>query len=65
MDFSAVGLKEGIVKFGKILLWVAISGALTALIDYFKALDFGQWVVIQGLINSALAGMLTWVSTKK
>jgi len=63
-DFS-FGFKDGAIKFAKVLLWVAISGAITALINYFKALDFGEWVVVQGMINSLLAGLLKWSEAKK
>lgn len=64
MDYTSAGIKEGAIKFSKVLLWVAVSGAITALINYFNTLNFGEWVVIQGVINSLLAGLLTWVKTK-
>jgi len=64
-DLSKAGLKDGAIKFGKVLLWVAISGAITALISFFEKLDFGQWVVLQGLINALLAGLARWITTKQ
>lgn len=65
IDLSRAGALSGIIKFGKVLLWVAVAGAITALINYFQTLDFGEWVVVQGIINALLAGIAKWITTKQ
>lgn len=65
MDFSVAGVKEGLIKFAKIVLYVAISGALTALIDYFKPLTTGEFGVVYVAINGLLGFLKTWVMTKR
>ena len=63
------GVREGIIKTGKVLLWVAVSGAVTALIAYISdlkvAADSEVLIGVYALTNSLLAGILKWLATKK
>lgn len=62
------GVKQAIVKFGTIVLWVAVSGAVTALVDYFGSMQVDPQnyalVAIVGLVNALLAGLAKWLTTK-
>lgn len=67
--FNRAGVKEAFVKFGKIVLWVAVSGAITAIADWFTTIkvdpDKYILVAIVGLVNALLAGLAKWATTKK
>jgi len=60
---------DGVIKFLKIVGWVAASGALTAILEYVKDLqiDPDKYVLVAfvGLVNAILAGLAKWLSTKK
>lgn len=66
---NEAGVKEAFIKFGKIILWVAVSGAATAIIDYLKNMEINPQnyvlVAIVGLVNAILAGVVKWATTKK
>jgi hypothetical protein len=66
---NRAGMKEAVVKFGKIVLWVAVSGAVTALVDYFGSMQVDPQnyvlVAIVGLVNALLAGLARWLTTKQ
>ena len=65
MDFSKAGL-DSFKKYLVILVWVAISGALTSLIEYVSSLKFDApvYVASMAIINYVLKAALTWVSIK-
>ena len=67
IDFSSAGLWDGIKKAGKVALWVAGSGAVTALIAELSKYDVTKqdvWVaVLIMLANSILAGVSKWLGT--
>jgi len=68
MDFSTAGWKDALLKVGKVALWVALSGAVSALIAWLKGVEIpadAYWfgLLILG-VNSILAGLLKWLSTK-
>ena len=67
MDFSTAGLKDGALRLGKVLLYVAISAVVAELITIV-----GNWtpttiefITLQGVINAILAGLKVWLSTSK
>jgi hypothetical protein len=64
MDVTKVGPFK---KYAVIVLWVALSGALTSLIEYVSSLSFDVpvYVAILAIINYILKAALTWVTTKK
>jgi hypothetical protein len=66
MDFSRAGL-DSFKKYAVIVLWVALSGALTSLIEYVGGLEFEApaYVAILAIVNYILKAALTWVTTKK
>jgi len=68
MDFSLSGWKDGLLKVGKVALWVAASGAVSNLILWLKDVQIpvdAYWfgLLILG-VNSILAGVLKWLGTK-
>ena len=67
--FNNAGIMDGVKKAGTVLLWIAVSGALSALIEFISKLpiDSSDYLMIAfvGLINAALAGALKWAQTKK
>lgn len=64
MDVTKVGPFK---KYAAIILWVALSGALTSLIEYISKLQFDApvYVAILAIINYLLKSALVWVSAKK
>lgn len=64
LDFSKAGAKEAVVHALKIIVYIGVSGALTALINYFKPLEGSEYGIVFTLINSVLAGGLKWITTK-
>lgn len=64
MDVTKVGPFK---KYAAIILWVAMSGALTSLIEYISKLQFDApvYVAILAIINYLLKSALVWVSAKK
>lgn len=69
MDFSSAGWKDGVLRALKVAGWVALSGAVSALIAYLGSLhvDPSQItaVAIVGLLNAILAGLKDWLDTKR
>jgi hypothetical protein len=68
LDFSSAGWKEALLKVLKVALWVALSGAISALITWLKGVEIpvdAYWfgLLILG-VNSVLAGLLKWLGTK-
>ena len=66
MDFTKVGL-DSFKKYLWIILWIAVSGALTSLIEYLSGLKFDVpvYTAILAIINYILKSTLVWVTTKK
>ena len=66
MDFSLAGWKEGLTKIGKVFLWVAVSAVITKAIELVSNWQpsTAEFVLMQGLLNSVLAGVVKWISTK-
>jgi hypothetical protein len=65
MDFTKAGLKEGFKRAIKVIFYVALSGAITSLIAYFKPMETSEYGIVFALVNSFLAGAEKWVTTKK
>jgi hypothetical protein len=69
LDFSKYGIKEAIIKFGKILGWYAASGLLAGayaiIANYHPTESQYMAVLIIASINSALAGLSKWLTTHK
>lgn len=63
-DFSKCGIKEGIEKALIVICYVAVSGAITALINYFKPLEGNEYGLVYMVINAGLAGIQKWITTK-
>jgi len=68
-DFSSAGIGEGLKKMVVVACYVAVAGAITALIDWLGGLqiDASNYYLVAGVgvVNMALAGILKWVNTKK
>ena len=69
LDVSSAGWKDALLKVGKVALYVAISGAVSALIAWLKGVEIpadAYWfgLLILG-VNSILAGVLKWLDTSK
>jgi len=69
MDFSSAGIKDAVIKMLKVAGYVAISGAVVALIEWIGKLNLdpaNYWMIAAvGVINMLLAGILKWIGTKK
>jgi hypothetical protein len=63
MDFSSAGLKAGLLKAGKVLIYIAVSGAITALINYITPLTSGEFGTIYAVINLILVFLQKWLGT--
>lgn len=65
MDFGLKGLKEGFLKALKVLLWIAVSGAITAIIGYVAQFQNDTtYGVVYLIVNPVLMWLKTWVETK-
>jgi hypothetical protein len=61
------GAKESAIKFIKIMAWVAFSAMVTKLatmVSDWKPTT-AEWVIVQGLLNSAIPSLVKWVATKE
>jgi len=69
LGVNRLGIVDGLKKAGKVALWVACSGAITALIAELAKYDVSKqevWVAIAIMAaNAILAGVQKWLSTKK
>jgi hypothetical protein len=65
MNFSKAGLKEAVVKAVKVIAYVAVSGAITSLINYFKPMEADEYGIVFTAINSGLAFLQKWLSTSE
>lgn len=65
MDFSQAGIKEAIIRFFTVVAYVALSGAITELVNYFKPMEAGEYSVVFTAINAGLAAAQKWVTTKR
>lgn len=68
-DFSKYGIKEGIIRFLKVVGWYALSGALAGvavILAKYHPTE-GQYLAVLAIaaINSVLAGIEKWLSTHK
>lgn len=64
MDISSAGALDGLKNAAKVVVYIAVSGALTALISYFKPLETNEWGFVYATINTGLAFLKTWLTTK-
>lgn len=62
---SKAGLKEAVIKAVKVIGYIAVSGAITALINHFKPLESGEHGVVFTAVNAGLAFLQKWLATKK
>jgi len=66
---NRAGLIEGLIKTGKVLVYVAASGALVALADYLKGMSLEPQnyllIGVVGIVNGLIAGALKWLAIKK
>lgn len=64
--FNANGIKEGAIKMLIVAGYIALSGAITALISWSTDMQAtgGQWAIIWSVVNMLLAGLQKWLSTK-
>lgn len=67
MDFSKAGLLDGLKKTLIIALWIAVSGAVTALIAWVSSISINSADVYAvlgvGAVNAILAGISKWLTT--
>ena len=63
---SLSGWQEGMLKVIKVLGWVAVSAVITKCIELVSnwTPTTAEWVLVQGLLNSILAGVAKWLTTK-
>jgi len=64
-DYSPAGLKEGLIKALKVAGYIALSGAIAALIDYIKPLTTGELGAVYGIVNLILVFAKEWLLTRK
>lgn len=66
--FNEAGLWDGFKKFVVVVVWVALSGAVTGLIAWLGNLPINQEdavaVASVALVNALLAGVSKWLQTK-
>ena len=69
MDFSSAGIGEGLKKMVVVAVYVALAGAITALIDWLGGLkiDAGSYWLVAGVgaVNMILAGLQKWLNISK
>ncbi len=69
MDFSKYGITDGLIKAGKVALYVAVSGAITALAAELAKYDVSKVQIEYGLgimvANAIIAGVREWLTTHK
>jgi len=69
MDFSRYGIKEGLIKGLKVAVYVAVSGAVTALAAKLAEYNVNQMQIEYGIgimvANALIAGIREWLITIK
>ena len=69
MYFNSAGAGEALVKMLKVAGYIALAGAVTALIEYLASvqIDSANYTLVAqvGLANVILVGLSKWLSTRK
>lgn len=66
MDFSLYGAKDGVFKALKVIGYVGVSAAVTAIGSYLGGItpSTPEYVALLAIINALWSGLEKWLSTK-
>lgn len=65
--YLKAGLKDSVIKFVKILGWVALSAVITkigSMVADWKPTT-AEFVLVQGVLNALMPSVIKWATTKK